>query len=412
MDFNTKVLHGRSTGNYAFNSTLPPIAQVTAFGYGSAEEQEKVFNHKAFGYAYTRIGNPTISAFENRIAELEGAPSAVATASGMSAVTLSLLNVLSSGDEIIASSGLYGGTLDLFKDLEKFGIHTHFTRKLTPKYIEPFINDHTRIIFGEVISNPGLFILDIPELAEFAHSRGLPLIVDSTTATPYLINPLSLGADIVVHSSSKYINGSGNSISGIIVDGSSFNWDPSRYPAMKDFAKYGSMAYSIRLRTDIWENFGACLSPFNAYMNIVGLETLGLRMERICSNARELARGLSTVKSISDVNHPTLESCESYYLAQRDLGGFGGGILTFRAGSRSRAFHIMDKLKYATIASNIGDIRTLVINPASTLYIHSTKEQMADAGVFDDTIRVSVGIEDPKDLLEDFVQAIELTDKE
>lgn len=412
MDFNTKVLHGRSTDNYAFNSTLPPIAQVTAFGYGSAEEQEKVFNHKAFGYAYTRIGNPTISAFENRIAELEGAPSAVATASGMSAVTLSLLNVLSSGDEIIASSGLYGGTLDLFKDLEKFGIHTHFTKKLTSKYIEPFINDHTRIIFGEVISNPGLFILDIPELAEFAHSRGLPLIVDSTTATPYLINPLSLGADIVVHSSSKYINGSGNSISGIIVDGSSFNWDPSRYPAVKDFAKYGSMAYSIRLRTDIWENFGACLSPFNAYMNIVGLETLGLRMERICSNARELARGLSTVKSISDVNHPTLESCESYYLAQRDLGGFGGGILTFRAGSRSRAFHIMDKLKYATIASNIGDIRTLVINPASTLYIHSTKEQMADAGVFDDTIRVSVGIEDPKDLLEDFVQAIELTDKE
>lgn len=406
MDFNTRVLHGRSTENYAFNATLPPIAQVTAFGYKSAEEQEKVFHHKAFGFAYTRIGNPTVSAFENRIAELEGAPSAVATSSGMSAVVMSMLNVLQSGDEIVAAAGLYGGTLDLFKDLEKFGIHTHFAKRLTPEYIEPLLNEHTRIVFGEVISNPGLFVLDIPKLSEYVHGKGLPLIVDATTATPYLISPLSLGADIVVHSSSKYINGGGNSISGIIVDGAKFNWDPERYPAMKDFEKYGRMAYSIRLRTDTWENFGTCVSPFNAYMNIVGLETLGLRMERICYNARQLARSLSEIDGIYDVNHPTLETSEAHELAETELHGYGGGILTLRAGSREKAFHILNHLKYCTIASNIGDIRTLVIHPWSTLYMHSSPEEAADAGVYDDTIRVSVGIEDPADLADDFAQAI------
>lgn len=407
MDFNTKLLHGKASGNNAFNATIPAISQVTAFGYDTAEQQEKVFNHRAFGYAYTRIGNPTVSAFENRIAELEGAPSAIATSSGMSAVTLSLLNVLESGDEIVAAAGLYGGTLDMFRDLEKFGIHTHFAKRLTPEYIEPFLNEHTKVVFGEVISNPALFVLDIPVLAEYVHGKGLPLIVDSTTATPYLINPLSLGADIVVHSSSKYINGGGNSISGVIADGASFDWNPEKYPALKDFRKFGRMAYSIRLRTDIWENFGTCLSPFNAYMNVVGLETLGLRMERICQNAKKLATALSQMDGICSVNHPTLDNSEAHSLAEKELHGYGGGILTFRAGSRQRAFALLDHLKYATIASNIGDIRTLVIHPASTLYIHSTEEEREDAGVFDDTIRVSVGIEDPDDLADDFRQAME-----
>lgn len=406
MDFNTKLLHGRATENYAFNATLPPIAQVAAFKYDSAEEHEKVFTHKAMGYAYTRVGNPTVSAFENRIAELEGSSSAIATSSGMSAVTLALLNVLETGDEIVAASGLYGGTLDLFRDLERFGIHTRFAKRLTPEYIEPLLTEKTKVIFGEVISNPALFILDVPKLAEYAHSKGLPLIVDSTTATPYLINPLKLGADVVVHSSSKYINGGGNSISGVIVDGASFAWNPERYPALKDFRKYGKICYSIRLRTDIWENFGTCLSPFNAYMNTIGLETLGLRMERICSNANELAKALSEMDGISDVNHPSLETSEAHELAETELNGYGGGILTFRAGSRGRAFHILDHLKYASIASNIGDIRTLVIHPASTLYIHSSEEEREDAGVYDDTIRVSVGIEDPADLAADFEQAI------
>lgn len=406
MKFNTALLHGRSVKKYAHGATIPEISQVTAFQYDSAEEQAKVFQHKAAGFAYSRVGNPTVAAFEQRIRELEGGNAAIACSSGMSAITLALFNMLCSGDEIIAGNGLYGGSIDLFEDLTKFGIKTRYVPEVTPEYIEPLINEHTRLVYGEIIGNPGLNVMDVRRVADFVHSKGLPLMVDSTTATPYLIRPISLGADFVIHSSSKYINGGGNSISGVIVDAASFPWDFDKFQALDGYRKFGPLAYTIRLRTDIWENMGACLSPFNAFMNTVGLDTLGLRMQRICDNADYLAHELRKMKGISSVNYPTLENNPYHELVGRQFGGKGGGILTFRAGSKERAYRILDALKFVTRASNIGDVRTLAIHPASTLYIRSTKEQMAGAGVYEDTIRVSVGIEDPEDLAEDFRQAI------
>lgn len=369
------------------------------------EMLELVFAGRAPGFAYTRIGNPTVAAFEQRINALEGGVGAVACSSGMAAVTVALLNVLRAGDELIAANGLFGGTLNLLRDLENFGIVTRYVDELTPEKIAPLVNEHTRAVFGEVISNPALQVLDIAALAAFVHGKNLPLFVDSTTATPYLANPLKLGADVVIHSSSKYINGSGDAVSGVIVDGGSFRWDAARYPGLAEYQKFGRFAYLSKLRNGLWQELGGCLAPMNAYLNVLGLETLGLRMERICSNAHALAAALSGLDGVT-VNYPTLPDAQAYDLAQRQFGGKGGGILTLRAGSKERAYALINHLKYARIASNIGDVRTLVIHPASTIYLHSTPEAMHAAGVFEDTIRVSVGIEAAADLIADFTDAI------
>ena len=406
MEFNTKLLHGNAVKNYADGATVPPISQTSAFSYETAEKLEKVFNNKAPGYAYTRIGNPTVDAFERRVCELEGGKGAVACASGMSAVTLSLLNILSAGDEIIAGSGLFGGTIDLFSDLKQFGITTRFVSKVTVEEIEPLINEHTKAVFGEVISNPSLDVIDIRSVADFVHSKGIPLILDSTTATPYTVRPFEHGADIVVHSSSKYINGGGNSISGIIVDSGNFSWDTSRYQGFEKYKVYGSFAYLAKLRNGIWRNMGGCLAPMNAFLNLVGLETLGLRMERICSNSYELAQALGRLDGVS-VHYPGLPDSPYKELVDRQLNGLGGGIITIQVGSKERAYQLLNSLKYALNATNIGDLRTLVIHPASTIYTHSTKEQKEAAGVQEDTIRISVGIEDVQDLIDDFTQAVE-----
>ena len=405
LGFNTKVLHGKTASGYGQRELLPPISQVTAFQYESMEELEKVFAHKSMGYAYTRIGNPTIGAFEAKINELEGGAGAVCTSSGMSAISTALLAVCSSGDEIIAGNGLYGGTIDLFHDLEKLGIHTVFAGQLTGERVKELITDRTRVIFGELISNPSLTVIDIPELSRVAHEAGIPLFVDSTTATPYIARPLSLGADVVIHSTSKYINGGGNSIGGVIVDGGKFAWNFDKHTALSDFKKYGRMALLCRLRTDIWENLGGCMAPINAYLSYIGADTLGLRMERICENADALANALDKEEDI-EVNYLTLPSHPFHEYVEKELNGYGGGILTFRAGTKERAYKIINSLKYAFIASNIGDLRTLVIHPASTLYIHSGKEEAEAAGVYEDTIRVSIGIENKEDLIEDFLNAI------
>ncbi len=411
MKFNTKLLHAKSAKSYDKHATLPPIAQVTAFSYDTAEEQARVFRHQASGFVYTRVSNPTVAAFEQRVNELEGGNACIACSSGMSAITLALLNLLCAGDEIIAASGLYGGSIDLFDNLKKFGITTHYVRHLTEQEIAPFVNEHTRVIFGELIANPGLDVMDVPAAAAYAHEIGVPLIVDSTTATPYLANPLSMGADIVIHSTSKYINGGGNSVSGVIIDGGKFKWNFEKFEALREYRKFGVMAYTVRMRTDIWENMGGCLAPANAFMNIVGMETLGLRMQRICENAAALAEALSHIPGVK-VNYPTLSTHPDHELAERELNGRGGGILTFRVGSKEKAFRVLNALKYVLIASNIGDIRTLALHPASTLYIKRTEEQKEAAGVYDDLIRVSVGIEDAEDLIEDFTQAIETADNE
>lgn len=405
VEFSTKVLHGSSVERYANGATLPPIAQTSAFSYESAEELERVFNNRAHGFAYSRIGNPTVDAFEKRICELEGGLAAVACASGMAAVTAGLLNILRSGDEIIAGSGLFGGTLDLLKDFQQLGITTKFVPHVTAEEIEPLLTERTKAVFGEVIGNPGLDVMDVRSVAELVHSKGIPLIVDTTTATPYLINAIAYGADIVIHSSSKYINGSGNAISGVIVDSGNFQWDFARYPALAEYRKFGSFAYTARLKNDIWRNMGGCLAPMNAFLNVIGLETLELRMQRICANAQALAEELGKIEGVT-VNYPGLADNPYHGLIVSQCKGMAGGIVTLRVGSKERAYGLMNRLKYALIATNIGDSKTLVIHPGSTIYVHSTQEQKESAGVFDDTIRISVGIENTSDLIDDFLQAI------
>ena len=406
MKFNTALLHKNNPCEKATGATLTPIYQVSAFAQGSAEQLENVFNNKAAGFAYTRISNPTVSAFESRMSAIEKGVGAVACSSGMTAVSMSLLNILQAGDEVIASSALFGGTIDLFGDLAEFGINTRFVEHVSADEISLLINEKTKAIFAELVGNPNLEIVDLKAVSAAAHANGIPLIIDSTTATPYLINPADFGADIIVHSTSKYINGGGNSISGVIIDSGNFKWDYTKHPKLAKYKKFGQFAYLMSLRNGIWRNFGGCLAPMNAFMNSVGMETLGLRMERCCENALALAEFFESTESIS-VNYPALPSSKSYRLCQELLGGKGGAILTIRAGSKERAFRLINGLRLATNATNIGDVRTLVIHPASTIYAHSTDEQKIHAGVFEDTIRISVGIEDKEDLIDDFKQSIE-----
>lgn len=403
---NTTILHIQKLTEQVGSPTLPPVHQVSAFAQPSAEQMEKVFRNQAPGFAYTRLQNPTILAFEQRMAALEGGVAAVACASGMAAVSMTLLNILQAGDELIATSRLYGGTLNLFHDLKQLGITTRFASTGTVDAIEPLITPKTKLIFTEIISNPGLDIADVAALASLAHEHNLPLIVDSTTVTPVLLNPIKLGADVVVHSSSKYINGGGNAISGVIIDSGRFRWDPERWPALKDFCKMPKLAFTARLRNDIWQNFGPCLSPQNAFLNTAGLETIGLRVERECQNALALARALEQLEGIYAVNYPGLERSPSHKLTAQFEGGMAGALLTFRTGSKARAFALINHLKYACIVSNIGDIRTLVVHPASSIYIHSGQEEQEQAGVYDDLVRVSVGIEHIDDLIEDFTAAV------
>ena len=404
MRFNTSLLHA-GVQNEANDSTLPPVYQTSAFEQTSATDLEKIFENKAPGFCYTRVGNPTVTAFENRITKLEGGIASIACASGMSALMNAFLNILRSGNEIVSSASLYGGTIDLFTDLEAFGITTRYVENNNWEQIEGAINEHTRLVFAETIGNPCLDVTDIEKLAEIAHAHELPLIVDNTTSTPYLIQVLKHGADIVVNSSSKYINGSSNSISGVLTDGGKFKWKKEKYPGLADYLKFGPMAFIAKLRNGLFRNTGACLAPVNAYLNVIGLETLGLRMERQCNNAAALAKWIEETYPDVTVNYPGLESSPWHVIAKKQFENGYGAILTLRVGSKKQAFDFIDSLNIAYTLSNIGDTKTLVIHPGSTISLHSTEKQKEDAGVFEDLIRVSVGIEDIEDLKEDFARA-------
>lgn len=407
MEFNTALLHGDFLGDKNTGSTVTPIYQSSAFCHSSAEELEKIFHNQAPGFSYTRISNPTIDAFEKRMTALEGGIASVACASGMAALFNAFCNILQTGDEIVSSASLYGGSIDLFRDLEAFGITTRYVENNNWEQFEAVTNEHTRLYFAETIGNPRLDVTDIRTLSEIAHKHGVPLIIDNTVATAYLVKPLEQGADIVMNSTSKYINGNSDAISGVITDSGKFKWDTDKYPGMKDFKKFGPYAYTAKLRNGLFRNTGACLAPQNAFLNIIGIETLGLRMERICYNAIKLAEFFQNEYSDITVNYPGLESSKWHDIAVSQLKNGFGGIITIRTGSKERAFKIMNALKLPLIISNIGDTKTLVIHPESTLNVHSTEEEKVTAGVFDDLIRVSVGIEDIKDLIEDFRQAIE-----
>lgn len=408
MKFNTSLLHGATGSKKSGGATLTPIYQSSAFEHESAEKLEKIFNNTAPGFSYTRINNPTIAAFEERITLLEGGVSTVACASGMAAIFNSIMNVLKSGDEIISSAGIFGGSIGLFKDLEAFGIHTVYIKESTVEEINKKVNDKTKVIFAETIGNPKLDVLDVELVAQFAKERNILFIVDNTVSTAYLIKPIEFGADIVINSSSKYINGSGNSISGVITDSGKFHWNDNRYPVMTPYKKMGPFAYTAKLRDTLFRNTGACLSPFNTYLNLIGLETLGLRMERACNNAFQLAKWFETCDQLVSVNYPGLESSPYHNIAKKQFKNGYGAMVTIRAGSKAKSFSIMNHLKYALQVSNIGDTKTLVINPESTIYSHNTPEEKKNAGAYDDLIRISVGIEDIDDLIVDFRQAINI----
>ncbi|MCX8129322.1 MAG: O-acetylhomoserine aminocarboxypropyltransferase/cysteine synthase [Clostridia bacterium] len=406
MRFNTSLLHGNFTSEEKTGATTTPIYQSSSFRHGTAEELESIFAGNAPGFIYTRINNPTIEAFERRIAFLEGGVTSVACSSGMAAVALAMLNILRSGDEIVSGSGIFGGTYSLFKGLEDFGIIARYVKDNSIESFEQCINERTRLIFIETIGNPKLDVPDIAQVSELAQKSGIPLVVDNTVTTPYLVKPIKLGADIVIHSTSKYINGSGNSIGGIIVDGGRFKWDFKKYTSLEPYKKFGHFVYAARLRKSLFKDFGACISPFNAYLTGIGLETLGLRMDKICENALRLAENLNQNSKVEAVNYPGLESSEYSGIAKKQFGGRFGGILTIRLGSKEKAFKVINSLKYVSNLANIGDVRTLVIHPASTIYASNSVEEKENMGVYEDMIRISTGLEDIEDIIEDFGQAL------
>ena len=406
MRFNTELLHSEKMGDEVTGATLTPVYQSSAFYQTSAEQHEKLFHNKANGFSYTRINNPTIAAFENRMTKLEHGIASIACSSGMAAITNALLNIVRTGEEIVASTSLYGGSIDVFHDFEAFGIQTKFVDIADDKAVEAAITDKTRVIFAETVGNPKLDVVDIAHLAELAHAHGLPLVMDNTVATAYLVRPIELGADVVVNSTSKYINGNSNAISGVITDSGKFKWDKTKYPGMAEYAKFGPFAYTAKLRNGLFRNTGACMAPQTAFYNLIGTESLGLRMERACANAKKLAELLDSYEDIM-VNYPGIPSSPWHEVADRVLERGYGAILTIRVGSKERAFQMMNRLKIPKIVSNIGDTKTLIIHPESTLNAHSTEQEKEAAGVFDDLIRISVGIEDVEDLIEDFRSAME-----
>lgn len=407
MRFATVLLHaGKPDGGVTPAATMVPVYQTSAFQQESAERLEGIFHNTQPGYCYTRVGNPTVSSFERRMAAIEGGVGALACASGMAATFNVICGLCEAGDELVASSCLYGGTLELFEDLERMGITVRRVDDVTPEQLAGAVTDRTRLVFAETISNPRLGVLDIPSVAAWCHGQGLPLVVDNTVASPYLCRPLELGADVVVESTSKYVNGGGNAISGVIVDSGKFRWDAERYPALAKWRKMGPFALLARLRNGLWRDTGACLAPVTAFLNCVGLETLAVRMERACENSLELATWLSGSGLVSEVGYPGLPDAPDHELAARQFGGKFGALVTFRAGSREKAFKFVNSVRYAYRASNIGDVKTLVLHPASTIFADNTPEERELAGVYDDSVRVSVGIEDVEDLIEDFRQAL------
>lgn len=407
LRFDTRLIHG-ATAPGPSGATKTPIVQSSAFAYQTAEELEDVFKGRAIGQVYTRIGNPTLEALEARLAQIENGIAAVVTASGMAAITTAVMAVVRSGDEILSSSSLFGGTYSLFHDtLANYGITTRFVDPTDLEALKGAVNERTRLLFVETIGNPKMDVPDLAAMAQIARDNGIPFMVDATVSTPYLARVKDFGADIVIHSTSKYINGTANSIGGAIVDAGTFNWKSEKFPHFDQFfRKYRSFAFTARVRKLIHKDFGACAAPLNSFLLGEGLETLALRMERHCSNALKLARFLAAHPKVAWVNYPGLPDSPFHEIASRQFDGRFGGLLTFGVAGKDAAFKVINNLRLAKNLANIGDTKTLVIHPASTICADYTPEVKALMGVGEELIRVSVGIEDPEDLLEDFAAAL------
>lgn len=406
MKFTTKLIHGNealdSTG-----ATNTPVFLSNAYAHTSPEKLEGIFKGTAMGFAYTRISNPTINAFERRIASVEGAMAATAAASGMSAIYLAIMNIVESGDEIISSSGLFGGTYTLFRNLKSYGIKTNFLETLDEESLEKVVTEKTKVLFAEAIGNPKLDILDIEKVSEFCNKHNVIFIVDSTITTPYLINPIKYGADVVIHSTSKYINGTSNSIGGVIVDGGSTKYKNEKFENFSNYSKkFGKMAFTGKLRDTIGKDLGAALSPMSAFLNLTGIETLSLRMKQHCENTLKIAEYLEAHEKVVSVNYPKLKSSPYYDLAEKYYEKGASGILTFRLGSKERCFKFINVLKLIVNLTNVGDTKTLIIHPASTICLNNTEEEKLQMGVYEDLIRLSVGIEDIEDIIGDIEEAL------
>ncbi|MBK7252069.1 MAG: aminotransferase class V-fold PLP-dependent enzyme [Gammaproteobacteria bacterium] len=417
----TIAVHGGYTPDPTTRAVAVPIYQTTSYAFDSAQHGADLFDLKVPGNIYTRIMNPTTDVLEKRIAALEGGVGALALASGMAAVTYSILTIAEHGDNIVTSSTLYGGTYNLFAHtLPQFGIEVRFADYREPGAFEKLIDARTKAVFCESIGNPLGNVTDFGALAGIAHRHGVPLIVDNTVPTPYLCRPFDFGADIVVHALTKYLGGHGNSIAGAIVDSGRFPWAEHRgkfrrlnepdvsYHGVVYTEALGEAAYIGRARVVPLRNMGAALSPFNAFLVLQGIETLAVRMDRICDNTVEIARFLSQHPRVSWVKYAGLEDAPDHALVRRYMGGRASGILSFGVrGGRAAGERFLDALKLVIRLVNIGDARSLATHPASTTHRQLSPEELAKAGVSEDMVRLSIGIEHIDDLKADIAQALE-----
>ncbi len=419
LSFDTLQVHAGQEVDPTTRSRAVPIYQTTSYVFENAENAADLFGLRAAGNIYTRIMNPTNDVFEKRIAALEGGSAALAVASGSAAITYSVLNLAGAGDNIVAANTLYGGTYNLFAvTLPRYGVKTTFVNPDEVKNFEEAIDDNTKAIFIESIGNPNANIIDIEAVADIAHKNGIPLIVDNTFGTPYLVRPIEFGADVVVHSATKFIGGHGTSIGGVIVDGGKFDYAASgRFPGFTQpdesyhgvvYSQLGGVAFVTKTRVQLLRDTGAAISPFNSFMFIQGLETLSLRVDRHVSNSKKIAEHLEKHPLVEWVNYPSLKSNKYYELAQKYVPKGAGSIFTFGIkGGIHEAKKFIDSLEIFSLLANVADAKSLVIHPATTTHSQLSEKELLESGVTPNTIRLSVGIEAAEDLIYDLDQALE-----
>ncbi|WP_405153955.1 homocysteine synthase [Paenibacillus sp. FSL K6-0108] len=419
LSFETLAIHAGQEIDPTTHARAVPLYQTTSYGFRDTEHAANLFGLKEFGNIYTRLMNPTTDVFEQRIAALEGGAGALATASGQAAITFSLLNIAGAGDEIVSAASLYGGTYNLFSTtLPKLGLDVKFVDSSDPENFRAAITEKTKALYAETIGNPQGNVLDIEAVAAIAHEHGIPLIVDNTFPSPYLLRPIEHGADIVVHSATKFIGGHGTSIGGVIVDSGKFDWKASgKFPGLTEpDASYhgvvyteavGPIAYIIKARVQLLRDLGATISPFNSWLLIQGLETLHLRVERHSSNALAVAQYLEKHEDVEWVSYAGLPSHPSYELAQKYLPRGQGAILTFGIkGGVDAGRKLIENVKLFSHLANVGDSKSLIIHPASTTHQQLTEDEQTAAGVNPELIRLSIGTENIQDILYDLEQAI------
>jgi O-acetylhomoserine (thiol)-lyase len=422
LGFATRSLHAGHTPDASSHARAVPIYQTTSFVFDNSDHAANLFALKEFGNIYSRIMNPTTDVFEQRVASLEGGIAGLATASGQAAQFLAISGLVGQGEEVVSSSTLYGGTYTQFDvSFRRIGINVKFVEPDDPENFRKAITPKTRAIYGETIANPRMNVLDIEKVAAIAHEAGVPLVIDNTMASPYLCRPIEHGADIVVHSATKFLGGHGNSIGGIIIDSGKFAWS-DKFPAITQpspgyhgmvFSQvFGNLAYIIKTRVEGLRDFGPCISPFNSFLFIQGIETLKFRMEQHSRNALRVTEWLETNPAVTWVKYPGLKSSPYHAISQKYLPNGQGSVATFGIkGGAEAGRKLIDSVKIFSHLANLGDSKSLIIHPASTTHQQLTDEQQLDAGVSKDLVRISVGIEDVDDLIWDLGQAIEASQK-